>query len=360
MAKKGKKDAAAPKKVRPPSRSDEASTTSVRSEPKRFARGTGRRRTAAERAAAAASTAAQAIRNAESGTDASAGPLPGAAGTVAEVDRFSKMLSGAIDGIDGIDGDAYSAHDRILEAGGGEDPHEVAERAKASASRLMDQTSTGPVRVRGPEAMRAQVERQAVFTEAKATRNFYRDHEIGGDDDERWRGQGSSFSGGIVNRAEGRDFGFHEDDFDGPKGQRMAAVMGEDLRMWATDGESGDDSIRGPFGTAPLAAVPPAAVEELASPIKYVFPDDSDAGDAAASQPTLRKDYSKGSFGIVDPRLSPSEQALDAERRALRAKFLDPLPVPTQPIHQQYIYLANNRQHHKVSPAAGGNRTIPR
>ena len=93
-------------------------------------------------------------------------------------------------------------------------------------------------------------------------------------------------------------------------------------------------------------------VEEFASPIKYVIPeasDDSDNPADVAAEPTLEKDYTKGTFGIVDPRLSTVEQELDAERRALRAKFLDPLPIPTQPIHQQYIYLADNRQHHKVS-----------
>jgi hypothetical protein len=120
-----------------------------------------------------------------------------------------------------------------------------------------------------------------------------------------------------------------------------------------TEDSDREDGISGPFGTAPLAAVNHGVVAELSQPIKYTIPEASDDSDAASQEPTLNKDFSKGSFGIVDPRLTPEEQTLDAERRSLRAKFLDPIPIPNQPIHQQYIFLANTTQHHKVRLADG-------
>ena len=346
--------AAAPPKPKPKVHGLEAREVDSWKEPSRFARGSGRRRTAAERSDTAAALSAEFLRAAQAdGSGVHASPLPGTPKSLEELEALRKrMRENIAEAGSSIDEDHWFAHDKITR---GEDAHITMERAKARASKLMDQTETGPVRVRGAMSMAAQVERQSIYAEADATRAFYRDHEVAGDDLERWRADGpGAIPGQTIDAEEGKSLGFEEEDFNGPRNQEMVGILGEDMAMWNTDDGSGesDDSIMTPFGTAPRSAVRPGMVEEFASPIKYVIPDASDDSDNpadVAAEPTLEKDYTKGTFGIVDPRLSTVEQELDAERRALRAKFLDPLPIPTQPIHQQYIYLADNRQHHKVS-----------
>lgn len=315
-------------------------------EPSRFGRGTGRRRTATERADAAAKLAQQHLRAATAGVaTGGAGPLPGAASTPEEIAAAVSSLKEELKHLGVADNteEAWDATEAMGEFGA----LGAMERTKAAATRLMDLTSTGPVRVRGEAALKAQVERQAVFHEAKARREFYRERqtiqspeELGLEEDGN-----ASF---VLPTSDLRGAGFDEDDLKGPRGAKMDVLVGETVKAWMTEDSEREDGISGPFGTAPVAAVSHGVVAELSQPVKYVMPAASDDSDDAGFEPTLNKDFTRGSFGIVDPRLTPEEQTMDAERRALRAKFLDPIPIPNQPIHQQYIYLANTTQHHKV------------
>jgi hypothetical protein len=337
--KKGKQAEAAkaskPKKVGAP----QVDTTSW-DEPSRFALRGGRRATAADRVAAMVSNARKTLDS-----------LPGGVSSPKELAEMARSMA---DAAKEASSDPFAAPEALE----GADPRGISaegltERTKAGASRLMDLTSSGPVRVRGSTAQEWQTERQAVFREAQARREFLREVQHN-DDGEEWAYEGTKPAAVPLRRSMYRRFGIEKQDVEGANGQRYDLVVGENDLAWLTDDESHPTGLSKPFGTAPLRSVKPSVVEELSQPIKYVMPlpsDDSDGGNEA--EPTLKKDHTRGSFGIVDPRLSPEEQELDAERRALRAKFLDPLPIPNAPIHQQFIYLADSRQHHKVSDVPG-------
>jgi small subunit ribosomal protein S5 len=99
---------------------------------------------------------------------------------------------------------------------------------------------------------------------------------------------------------------------------------------WARDDEwatEGSDGLPAPvFGDDPRA-VPPAILEELGEPLNMRRPEEeaeeggAGGGGAASSVRSARH-----------ARMTPEEAALDRERRRLREKLVDPVPLPTQPL----------------------------
>ena len=116
--------------------------------------------------------------------------------------------------------------------------------------------------------------------------------------------------------------------------------------QWNTSHDETDEQgmVRPMFGSS-LRHIPLSVVREASQPFRDAPTDEATENEAEGEEGGKDSEEEEGGF---DPKLRPHERVIDAERRQLKKKFMQPMVIPNRPLFDVSIAVLDMSQTHKV------------